>query len=43
VKTEFLEPRLPDPEPAEEDYEVEVTQSGTIKDSVVCLKVMRYL
>ena len=33
VKTEFLEPRLPDPEPAEEDYEVEVTQSGTIKDS----------
>jgi hypothetical protein len=43
VQTEFLEPRLPDPELAEEDYEVEVTQSGTIKDSVVCLKVMRYL
>ena len=33
VQTEFLEPGLPDPEPAEEDYEVEVTQSGTIKDS----------
>jgi len=33
VQTEFLEPRLPDPELAEEDYEVEVTQSGTIKDS----------
>ena len=33
VQTEFLEPRLPDPEPAEKNYEVEVTQSGTIKDS----------
>ncbi|KAK2166536.1 hypothetical protein LSH36_38g06048 [Paralvinella palmiformis] len=33
VQTDFLEPRLPDPEPADEDYQVEVAQSGTIKDS----------
>ena len=33
MQTEFLKPRLPDPETADEDYQVEVDQSGTFKES----------